>query len=64
MPSVKSSAISFVDYNYESKELYVTFKQGATYTFYGVPAQVYASLISARSVGKYYNDHIKDRYNL
>lgn len=62
MPSVKSRAISFVDYDPERKELYVTFKQGTSYTYFGVPLAVYQSLLSASSVGTYFNDHIKDKY--
>lgn len=62
MPSVRSSAITFVDYDPETKELRITFTRGFTYTYYGVPASVYAGLLNASSVGTYFNDHIRDRY--
>lgn len=64
MPSVKSSAITHVDYNSTNGEMYVTFKQGHTYTYYSVPKDIYAELISAKSVGTYFNDHVRDKYSI
>lgn len=62
MPSVRSSAITFAEYNPDKRELYITFKQGSTYTYYGVPPQVYEAFLSASSAGTYFNDYIKDKY--
>jgi hypothetical protein len=33
------------------------------YSFCGVPEGIFQGLISAASAGRYYNDHIKDRYD-
>lgn len=57
--SVNSSAISTVGYNDETKALYITFRLGAEYIYPDVPQQEYINLISASSVGRYFNEHIK-----
>ncbi len=60
--SVNSSAISAVGYDPQSGIMSITFKQGKTYDFCGVPQHIYDGLISAGSVGSYYNSNIRDRY--
>ena len=62
MISVNSSAISAVGYDPHSKIMSITFKQGSTYDFCGVPQHIFDGLISANSVGSYYNSHIRDMY--
>ena len=64
MPAVNSSAISFIDYNYKTNELYVTFrKSGDTYTYYDVPEEEYRRFLNAGSVGRYFNQRISDIYS-
>jgi KTSC domain len=62
MIAVKSSAIRAVGYDPRTRVMKITFMQGNTYDFCGVPPEVYEGLIRAPSKGTYYNDYIKDRY--
>lgn len=62
MIRVASSAISAVGYDPSTMRMKIQFVQGDTYDFCGVPAHVFQGLLSARSKGVYYNDHIRDRY--
>jgi hypothetical protein len=57
-----SSAISFVEYDEASKQMWITFTSGDRYTFCRVPLTVYEGLISAGSAGAFYHSNIKDRY--
>lgn len=59
--SVKSEAISSVDYNPESKDLTLAFERG-TYTFDGVPQDVYDGLLASESKGAYFQKNIKGKY--
>jgi hypothetical protein len=62
MIRVSSSAMSAIGYDPRSRRMKITFTQGHTYDFCGVPQQVFDELLEAPSKGTYYNDHIKDRY--
>jgi hypothetical protein len=63
MPAVASSAILRIEYNEFTRELNVTFMSGNTYTYYGVPKDVYERFLHASSKGQFFNDYIKDRYD-
>lgn len=54
--SLNSDVISQVSYA-ASGLMQITFTQGRTYDFCGVPRYVFEGLISANSAGKYYNDY-------
>jgi len=62
MIPVRSSAIAAVGYDSRTGRMKITFMQGHTYDFCGVPQHVYDGLMQARSKGTYYNEQIKDRY--
>jgi len=63
MPYVNSTAISQIEYNEQTMQMFVTFRDGGeTYTFCGVPKHIYESFLAASSKGTFYHDHIKDRY--
>lgn len=62
MQSLNSSAIRAVDYNEFTGELTIYFRSSGGYTFHGVPYAIYAGLVTADSVGIYYNRHIRGRY--
>jgi len=62
MPHVSSSAITSIEYNEFTRELYVTFTGGRTYTYYEVPRDVYERFIGASSKGQFFNTYIKDQY--
>lgn len=62
MIPVRSSAMRTVGYDQSTRRMRITFEQGHSYDFCGVPVHVYEALMRARSKGAYYNDHIRDRY--
>ena len=63
MPYVDSSAISRVEYDAAEEELFVTFRpSGETYTYFGVPQEVHEELLSAPSLGAFFNARIRDAY--
>lgn len=62
MIRVNSSAMVAVGYDPQTRRLKITFAQGHTYDFCGVPRHVFDALMRAASKGTYYNTYIKDRY--
>jgi hypothetical protein len=62
MPAIYSSAITWVNYDDQTRRLHITFHASGTYTYFGVPRLVYDGLLRAPSVGTYFNDNIRDRY--
>ncbi|WP_080484233.1 KTSC domain-containing protein [Burkholderia vietnamiensis] len=62
MIPVRSSAIRAVGYDPSTMRLRILFMQGHSYDFCRVPANVHGGLMSAPSMGSYYNNFIKDRY--
>ncbi|HDS1733336.1 TPA: KTSC domain-containing protein [Pseudomonas putida] len=62
MVPVRSSAITAVGYDADTRRMKIAFKQGRTYDFCGVPPEVHRGLMSAGSVGAYYDRVIRDRY--
>lgn len=63
MIPVSSSAITHIGYDKDTKQMKITFKQSKTYDYCNVPESVFESFLSASSVGKYYDQYIKDKYN-
>jgi len=63
MPDVTSTAIVRIDYNAPARELEVTFITGKTYTYFGVPGDVYGRFVTANSKGQFFNEYIRDQYN-
>lgn len=47
----------------EGNTLYVRFKNGAVYSYSGVPKEVFKELCNTDSVGKYFSLHIKNNYS-
>ena len=62
MIAVNSSAMCAVGYDSASRRMKITFIQGKTYDFCGVPQHVHKGLMRAGSKGTYYNEHIRDQY--
>jgi KTSC domain-containing protein len=62
MPAVSSSAMDRVEYDEATRRLDIWFNATGRYTYYGVPLAIYVGLLSASSKGRYFNDHIRDRY--
>jgi hypothetical protein len=63
MIPVRSTAISAVGYDKETKRMSIKFKQGHTYDYCRVPESIFLGLISASSKGRYYDSFIKDNYD-
>lgn len=59
---VKSSVIRAVGYDARSRELEVEFHSGRVYRYFEVPRSVYQHLLTADSVGKYFNDVVKPNH--
>jgi hypothetical protein len=57
-----SSAIDTVGYDDETQVLDVTFNSGQTYTFNGVPQEIFDAFIAAPSPGRFYHASIKGHY--
>lgn len=62
MHPVESSNISYIGYDYDTQELYITFIKGDTYKYDNVPEQVFKEFLEASSVGKYYISNIRGQY--
>lgn len=62
MIRVSSSGISAVGYDAASRRMKITFVQGHTYDFCGVPQNIFDGLLRSSSKGGYYNEFIRDRY--
>jgi hypothetical protein len=60
MTPVSSSAIAAV--GYDNGMLAVAFHNSGTYYHPGVPYSVFLGLLSADSIGSYYNHYIRGRY--
>ena len=62
MIRVTSSAIIAIGYDTASMRMKIQFVQGHTYDFCRVPPHVFQGLLNAASQGRYYNGHIRGRY--
>jgi hypothetical protein len=60
MPLVSSSAISRIEWF--NGTLSIWFIPSGRYDYEGVPEAVYLAFLRASSKGRFYNDHIRDRY--
>jgi KTSC domain len=62
MQPVESSNIRSIGHDAESNTLRVEFKNGGTYEYDGVPAEVHDDLIDAPSKGQHLHKHIRGMY--
>lgn len=64
MIPVASSLIESVGYEGEAQRLYVKFHSGAgpTYSYEGVPRELYDDLMNAASVGRFFLKQIKPNF--
>ena len=62
MPAVESRAIRSVDYDAESRTLFVRFIDGDLYAYFDVPPKVYDDFRTARSKGGFFARRVRDRY--
>ena len=57
---IESTMLASCEFNPETKELMVEFKNGKKYYYVEVPAEIYSDLITAKSAGKFFNSIKKD----
>jgi hypothetical protein len=60
--SLNSTNLVSAAYDNVHQVLTIEFRNGRTYSYGGVPANVYAGLLGAASHGRYFNQWIRDRY--
>jgi hypothetical protein len=58
-----SSFIKNVAWDDDSESLLVKFNSGTTWVYFGVPENIYNSMIKATSVGAYFNKNVRDNYS-
>ena len=59
---VTSSNLAEVGYDPELETLEVQFRHGSVYQYFNVPAFMYERLMSADSLGRFFNAEIKGHY--
>ena len=63
MVNVSSEAIATVNYDTDSGTMSVGFTDGTLYVYSDVPEAVYVDLITASSIGGYFNKNVRDAYS-
>ena len=59
---VKSASLHSVGYDPRRHLLEVEFRQGRIYRYFEVPPAAHRDLLNARSIGAYFNRHVKPAY--
>lgn len=59
---VASSAIEAVGYDSDDRTLEIEFRHGGVYEYFDVPEEVYRDLLTARSRGRYFHEHVRGKY--
>lgn len=62
MPALRSSNLSFANYDPATETLTIGFKSGSTYEYDGVDPDTYEGLLAAPSAGAYFAAVIRDGY--
>lgn len=62
MAPCKSKSVAAAGYDLASRTLALRFRNGTTYHYAGVPAEVAAALATADSVGKFVQAQVKGKY--
>jgi len=62
MVRVDSEAILEIDYDPATSTLYVRFTDGDWYSYFGVPVRTWEAFLAADSHGRFFHDHIRNRY--
>jgi hypothetical protein len=60
---VTSSNLKSVGYDPQTQTLEIEFTSGAVYQYVNVPPEIHQALIKADSLGRYFNDNIKENYS-
>ena len=62
MVRVDSEAIREIDYDAPTATLFVRFADGDWYRYSDVGAETHQAFLAADSHGRFFHDHIRDRY--
>ena len=62
VPPVASSAIQRIEYDRETRTLFVIFVDGDSYAYLEVPEPVQQAFMLAESKGRFFAEAIRDRY--
>lgn len=60
---IESSNLAATDHDARTRTLFIKFKGGQVYAYYGVAESVHTSLRRAESPGGYFAEHIKGQYS-
>jgi len=63
MVAVASEAIREIDHDATTHVLFVRFTDGDWYSYFDVPLDVYRAFLAAESHGRFFHEHIRDRYD-
>jgi len=63
MVSINSSALAEAEYDDDTGDLRITFRDGSVYTYWNVPRVIYDTLVSTASPGSFYNRDIRNDYD-
>jgi hypothetical protein len=59
---VDSSELRSVGYKMDAAVLEAEFRSGEVYDYFDVPAQIALELLEAKSIGRYFNAHIRSKF--
>src|SRR5512144_3277125 len=59
---VESGLFSSAAYRASVRQLYLRFHDGKIYRFFDCPVRVYAELLAAASLGRYFSQQIRNRF--
>jgi hypothetical protein len=59
---VDSSSLRSVGYDAATLTLEVEFRNGSVYRYANVPTELWASFRRADSMGKFFQEHVRDRF--
>lgn len=62
--SVESSNLESVGYNAMTSLLAVKFKASGVYLYQGVTPKVYDEMMASESIGKFFNERVKENYQV
>jgi len=60
---VESTTLAFIAYDAPTQLLWLAFRTGPLYCYFGVPPAVHQDLLQAPSKGAYFNRSIRGRFN-
>ena len=62
MVQVGSEEIDEIGYDAARSTLFVRFAHGGWYSYFAVPKRVHADFLAAESKGRFFHDHVRDRF--